>query len=121
MRTWHILLFLLLACGLHAQKPQLEVPPDSSADRVQVFGTVTDSLSGKPVYDCLVAYYDLEGNRRSVSSVNSDGQYAMFIPAHIPFELRIEREDGYKDLGRRAPVIPKGVKQFRFDLVMRPK
>lgn len=121
MRKWHIVLFLFLACGLHAQKPQLDVPPDSSADRVQVFGTVTDSLTGKPVYDCLVAYYDLEGDRRSVSSVNSDGQYAMFIPAHIPFELRIEREDGYKDLGRRAPVIPKGVKQFRFDLMMRPK
>ncbi len=121
MRTWHIVLFLFLASGLHAQKPQLAVPPDSSADRVQVFGTVTDSLTGKPIYDCLVAYYDLEGTRRSVSSVNSDGQYAMFLPAHIPFELRIEREDGYKDLGKRAPAIPKGMKQFRFDLVMRPK
>lgn len=121
MRAWLILPVLFFAGGLHAQKPQLVVPPESSADRVQVFGTVTDSLTGKPVYDCLVAYYDLEGNRRSVSSVNSDGHYAMFIPAHIPFELRVEREDGYKDLGRRAPVIPQGVQEFRFDLVLQPK
>lgn len=121
MRTWSFAFFALLVCSLHAQRPHLAVPPDSSADRVQVFGTVKDSLTGKPVYDCLVAYYDLQGERRSVSSVNSDGYYAMFIPAHLPFELRIEREDGYKDLGRRAPVIPNGVKQFRLDLVMLPK
>ena len=121
MRAWLSALSLFLACGLHAQKPHLDIPPASSVDRVQVFGMVTDSLTGKPVYDCLVAYYDLEGNRRSVSSVNSDGQYAMFIPAHIPFELRIEREDGYVNLGKRAPEIPKGIKQFRFDLVLSPK
>ncbi len=121
MRGRLAFLFVVLCGASYAQRLQLTVPPVGPLDRVQVFGTVTDSITGKPVYDCLVAYYDLEGDRRSVSSVNSDGQYAMFIPVHIPFELRIEREDGYIDLEKRAPKVPKGVKQFRFDLVLRPK
>lgn len=91
------------------------------SDRVQLFGTVTDSITGKPVYDCLVEYYDMAGERLSISSVNSDGQYAMYVPAHLPFELRIERENGYRDLRTSAPQIPEGTGQFRLDLVLHPK
>ena len=114
-------LFILLSVALHAQRPHLAVPPKGSPDRVQLMGTITDSMTGKPVYDCLVAYYGRDGERRSISSVNSDGLYSMYIPAHDPFELRVERENGYLDLRKRAPEIPQGAKQFRFDLVLQPK
>ena len=121
MRAWLPFLFLLLCGASYAQRPHLDVPPQGSSDRVQVFGTVTDSITGKPVYDCLVEYYDMAGERLSISSVNSDGRYAMYIPALVPFELRIERENGYADLRVRAPEIPEGMDQFRLDLVLMPK
>ncbi|MBX2982745.1 MAG: hypothetical protein KF843_08735 [Flavobacteriales bacterium] len=121
MRGWLPFLFLLLCGASQAQRPHLEVPPQGSPDRVQLFGTVTDSITGKPVYDCLVEYYDMAGERLSISSVNSDGQYAMYVPAHLPFELRIERENGYRDLRTSAPQIPEGTGQFRLDLVLHPK
>jgi len=121
MRTWHSALLALLCFTLHAQRPHLALPPEGSPERLQIFGTVTDSITGKPVYDCLVEYYDMAGERRSISSVNSDGQYSMYIPAHVPFELRIERENGYEELRVQAPKVPTGLSQFRFDLVIRPK
>lgn len=121
MRGWLPFLFLFMCGATSAQRPHLDVPPQGSPDRVQVFGTVTDSLTGKPVYDCLVEYYDITGERRSISSVNSDGRYAMYIPAHLPFELRIERENGYAELRVQAPAIPEGAEQIRLDLVLKPK
>ncbi|HRO39495.1 MAG: hypothetical protein M9900_05450 [Flavobacteriales bacterium] len=111
----------LLAGPLRAQHPHLDLPPMGSAKRVQLVGQVTDSLSGKPVYDCLVGYYDREGQRRSITPVNSDGRYAMFIPATEPFELRVERENGYVEMHRKGPAIPLGTPQYRMDLVLRPK
>ncbi len=121
MRGWLPFLLLML-CGVsYAQRPHLDVPPQDSPDRVQVFGIVTDSITGKPVYDCLVEYYNMAGERLSISSVNSDGRYAMYIPAHLPFELRIERENGYAELRVRAPEIPEGSEPFRLDLVLKPK
>ncbi len=121
MRGWLPFFFLMLCAASYAQRPQLDVPPQGSPERVQIFGNVTDSITGKPVYDCLVEYYDMAGERRSISSVNSDGRYALYIPAQVPFELRIERENGYADLRKQAPVIPEGAEQFRMDLVLMPK
>ncbi|HRQ84700.1 MAG TPA: hypothetical protein PLV70_06265 [Flavobacteriales bacterium] len=96
----------LLAGPLRAQHPHLDLPPMGSAKRVQLVGQVTDSLSGKPVYDCLVGYYDREGQRRSITPVNSDGRYAMFIPATEPFELRVERETDTWKCTARARLFP---------------
>ena len=121
MRMWHSAFLALLCFTLHAQRPHLAVSPEGTPERLQIFGTVTDSITGKPVYDCLVEYYDIDGQRLSISSVNSDGIYSMFIPGHMPFELRIEHENGYYEMRRSAPVIPEGVARFRFDLVLRPK
>lgn len=120
MRVWLPALILFFPLGLLAQRPHLNVPPKGSPDRVQLVGTVTDSLTGKPVYDCLVAYYGVDGQRRSISSVNSDGLYSMFIPAHEPFELRVEKEDGYRDLHKAIPAIAEGKAELRLDLVLRP-
>ncbi|MBP8823130.1 MAG: hypothetical protein KBH07_05770 [Flavobacteriales bacterium] len=94
---------------------------DLSGSRIQLIGTVTDSLTGKPVYDCLVGYYDQRGERRMVTPVNSDGQFALFIPPHSPFELRIEQENGYRDLHTSVEVIPEGLPQMRIDLVLQPR
>ncbi len=114
-------LLLLLSSALLAQRPHLAVPPKGSPDRVQLVGMVTDSLTGKPVYDCLVAYYSLDGERRSFSSVNSDGLYSMFIPANAPFELRVEKEDGYHDLRIAVPAIAEGKAERRLNLRLQPK
>lgn len=121
MRTWHSALLALLCFTLHAQRPHLALPPEGSPERLQIFGTVTDSITGKPVYDCLVEYHDIAGERLSFSPVNSDGIYSMFIPAHVPFELRIAHENGYAELRKSAPAIPEGLARFRFDLVLRPE
>lgn len=88
--------------------------------QVQLQGTVTDSLSGKPVYDCLVEHYDLEGKRWALTPVNSDGRYAMFIPAEQPFELRIVRENGYRELRRALPGSQPGAKVLKVDLRLMP-
>lgn len=121
MRTWLSALGLLATTLLMAQHPRLNVPPKGSPERVQLTGTVTDSLTGKPVYDCLVEYYGRDGQRRSISSVNSDGRYAMFIPAEKPFELRVEKENGYLNFQRRMMPVPAGTQQFRADIVLQPK
>lgn len=121
MRTWISAFAVLAATAVLAQHPHLNVPPKGSPDRVQLFGYVTDSLTGKPVYDCLVEYYGRDGQRRSISSVNSDGRYAMFIPARTPFELRVEKENGYFNFQRRVLPIAEGTSQLRMDLVLRPK
>jgi hypothetical protein len=106
MRFPITLLLAFIAWQGHAQ----------SAERIQVFGTVTDAATGKPVYECLVEHYDLSGKRWSVTTVNSDGRYAMFIPADTPFELRVIRENGYQELDQRMAAIKAGTGTFRKDL-----
>ena len=108
--------FLLSTSFLQAQITGIDL-----LNSVQVQGMVSDSISGKPVYDCLVEYYTVEGQRKAVSSVNADGRYAMFIPAGKEFELRITRENGYCELRRSVEAIPFGVKQFRKDLFLQPR
>lgn len=98
-----------------------EPPAAAKAPLVQVVGTVTDSLTGKPVYDCLVGYYTTDGKRRAVTPVNADGLYALFVAAGQPFELRVELENGYLDRRRTVPPIPPGTTSFRQDLALMPK
>ena len=87
---------------------------------IQVFGTVTDSLTGRPIYEATVEHYDLKGKRWSLTQ-NSDGRYALFIPAGKDFELRIVRENGYQNVSKRVKAAPKGQATYEVDLVMRPK
>lgn len=111
MRRAHLLIFLAL--GLVSFAP--------SHPRVQVFGTVVDSITGKPVYACTVEHHDLDGKRWSLTSVNSDGRYAMFVPADEPFELWVVRENGYKELHQRFAAVPAGTATFEADLRLAPK
>jgi hypothetical protein len=120
MRSWLPALALLLSLSAKAQHAHLAVPPKGSPQRVQLYGMVTDSLTGKPVYDCLVEYFGRDGQRSSISSTNSDGRYAMFVPAGVPFELRIVKEGGYFDLRRAVRPIAAGTGQYRQDLVLQP-
>lgn len=107
--------FLFATAFLQAQTAKLDL-----LNSVQVQGFVSDSLTGKPVYDCLVEYYTIEGQRKAVSSVNEDGRYSMFIPVGKPFELRITKENGYCEMRRNVEAVPFGVKEFRKDLYLQP-
>lgn len=106
-----VLLFLLLCFGLsvHAQ----EKP------RVQVYGTVTDSLSGRPVYTT-IEHYDLAGERWALTETNSEGRYALFVPAEVPFELRVVPLPGRSELRHTLPALPASARTFRLDLRLRP-
>lgn len=117
MHRWTAALLFCLPGLLCAQTDHKAAPPPM----VQVFGSVTDSVSGKPVYDSLVEFYDAAEVRKAVSSVNADGRYALFIPAGKPFELRITKENGYHELRKPLPTIPPGTAQWRQDLVLQPK
>jgi hypothetical protein len=118
---------LLLACllfgagALRAQRSETDSLLGPPASRVQVFGSVADSLSGKPVYDALVELWTPEGKRLAVSSVNSDGLYAMFVPGGRPCELRITRENGYRSTGHGLAPLPSGSAAFRQDLLLSPR
>ncbi len=118
---WSFTLFLLASSSLWAQGTAPSVGGDAHSAPVHLFGTVTDSLSGKPVYDCLVEYYGIDGKRHAVSSVNSEGRYALFIPANQAFELRVEKENGYRNLHKAAAPPPDGTLNLRMDLELRPK
>lgn len=114
MLRWIALPVLFAALPLFAQQ-------DAVPKQVQLFGYVTDASTHKPVYDCLVEYYDATGKRTAVCSVNSDGTYALFIPPEAPFELRITKENGYRPLTVPLPAIAAGTSQARQDLVLLPR
>lgn len=121
MRLLFPCLLLMLACPLWAQQPSAPTPLQQAPGRIQLYGTVTDSLSGKPVYDCLVGYYGRDGERLAVSPVNSDGRYSLFIPAGEAFELRVERENGYQELRQGVGPIPLAQRELRMDLKLVPR
>lgn len=98
MRVLVLLLPIMVATMCRAQQPPL----------VQVSGMVTDSATGRPVYDCLVEHYDLAGKRWAVITTNTEGRYAAFVPAGTSFELRIVDENGYAPLLQRVEAIAPG-------------
>jgi hypothetical protein len=121
MRAHLVALLLPFAIGLHAQSPAAQAHgDDAKVERVQVFGTLTDSITGKPVYECMVEHYDLTGKRWSVTTVNADGKYALFIPTGVAFELRVTQENGYLEMSHREKAVPPGTKQLRVDLKLKP-
>lgn len=106
------LLLLTLLCSVMSVKGQ-DVP------RVQVYGTVTDSLSGKAVYTT-IEHYDLAGKRWALTETNSEGRYALFVPANEPFELRVTPLPGERELRRTMAALPPSARTFRLDLRLRP-
>ena len=120
MRPWLLLILLLPALPLWAQQSGASPAGKKEGQRIQLIGSVTDQQTGKPVYDCLVGYYDAEGNRLMVTPVNSDGQYALFIPDRLPFQLRVEQENGYQDLHQQVLALPDGDPHPRIDLRLQP-
>ena len=121
MRAQLLAFLFPIAIGLHAQQPTAQTKgDDAKVERVQVFGTLTDSITGKPVYECMVEHYDLTGKRWSVTTVNADGRYALFIPTGVPFELRVTKENGYLEMSHREKAVPPGTKQIRVDLKLQP-
>lgn len=114
------LVVLLLAWSVLPVLAQDE-PPAPPPALVQVYGQVDDSLTGKPVYECLVGYYGRDGVRHGITPVNSDGRYSLFVPAGIPFQLGVEQENGYHDLRMAMPAITPGADATRQDLRLRPK
>jgi hypothetical protein len=112
MRALLLSLSLLASALLFAQEKK---------ELVQVFGSVTDAVTGKPVYECLVEHYDAAGKRWSVTTVNSEGLYALFIPTGEPFELRVIRENGYEELRQRNKPVRSGTKTFELPLKLTPK
>ncbi|MCC6839215.1 MAG: hypothetical protein IT230_03570 [Flavobacteriales bacterium] len=121
MRPWLLFTLLLPALPLTAQQNGPLPAGKTAGQRIQLIGSVTDQLTGKPVYDCLVGYYNADGKRLMVTPVNSDGQYALFIPDRLPFELRVEQENGYLDLHRQVMALPEGDPQPRIDLHLQPR
>lgn len=121
MRAHLLPLLFVTALGSHAQTPAAQTKgDDAKVERVQVFGSLTDSITGKPVYECMVEHYDLSGKRWSVTTVNADGNYALFIPTGVPFVLRVTQENGYLSMSHREQAVPPGTKQIRVDLKLRP-
>lgn len=111
MRRAFTILLTLAALHAVAQTPA----------QVQLYGAVADSITGKPLYDCLVGYYNLQGERLSITPVNSEGIYALFIPTGTAFELRIELENGYREMRKTVPPIAEGVAEYRLDLLLQAK
>lgn len=111
MRPSILLLVSAFSIAASAQQP----------DRVQVYGNVVDKVTGKPVYECLIEHYDMAGKRWSVTTVNSDGRYSLFIPTGKDFELRIVRENGYAELDQRVAAVASGTKLLQQDLVLTPR
>ena len=121
MRAQLLAFLFPIAIGLHAQKPVAQTKgDDAKVERVQVFGTLTDSITGKPVYECMIEHYDLTGKRWSVTTVNADGRYALFIPTGVAFELRVTKENGYLEMSHREKAVPSGTKQLKVDLKLQP-
>lgn len=88
--------------------------------RVQIHGAVLDSLTGKPVYEALVEWYDADGRRQAITQSNSEGSYALFILAGRSAELRVA-EQGYRPFVIKVPAFEQGEIARQLDLLLVPK
>lgn len=87
---------------------------------VQIHGAVIDSVSRKPVYEALVEWYDANGKRQAITQSNSEGNYALFILAGQPAELRVT-ENGYRPFMMKVPPFRSGEIARQVDLLLVPK
>ena len=88
--------------------------------RVQIHGSVMDSSSREPVYEALVEWYDADGKRQALTQSNSEGNYALFILAGQPAELRVT-ENGYEPFVIKVPPFKSGESARQVDLLLVPK
>ena len=102
--------FALALSAVHAQ--------DSL--RVQIHGAVMDSSSRKPLFEALVEWYDANGKRQAITQSNSEGNYALFILAGQPAELRVT-ENGYRPFVIKVPPFKSGESARQVDLLLVPK
>ena len=107
-RTWVLGVGICLA--LHAK----------AQENVQLMGDVRDARSGKPVY-CTVELHDPEGRLLSMTNVNSEGHYAMFVPSDASFLLVVTEENGYQDLEKAIGPKGRGGPTFVLDLELHPR
>lgn len=88
--------------------------------RAQLYGAVIDSVSGMPVYEALVEWYDPAGKRQAIVQTNSEGRFALFIPREEDVELRVT-ENGYLPLRLDLPAFEPGESAREVDLQLIPK
>lgn len=88
--------------------------------RAQLYGAVIDSLSGMPVYEALVEWYDPAGKRQAIVQTNSEGRFALFVPRDQGIELRVT-ENGYRPLVIEFPLFEPGESAREVDLKLVPK
>lgn len=112
MRFRSVLPILLLAASFPV------VAQDSV--RVQLHGAVLDAVTHKPVFEALVEWYDADGKRQAITQTNSEGNYALFILAGSPIELRV-KENGYEELIEQVPPFKPGESAREHDLRLVPK
>ena len=108
MMIIRLFVFVLVMGGAVFSKAQDSV-------RVQLHGVVLDSLSGAPVYEALVEWYDANGKRQAITQTNSEGHYALFLYAGQPIELRIT-ENGYRPFMEMVPPFEPGESAREVDL-----
>ncbi len=115
MRLLILILASILPIIAISQKAEAKAP----VDQIQIFGTVIDSTTGEPVLEVTVEQYDLDGKRWSLTVSNSEGKYALFVPANTVFELRVVKENGYKPFFLK--VDPRLGSELHQDLYLEPK
>jgi len=108
----------ILALSLFVTGMNMAVAQDSL--NVQLHGAVVDSTSGLPIYEALVEWYDAHGRRQAITQTNSEGSYALFVPAGQPIELRVT-ENGYQPYVAQVPPFEPGESARQVDLHLVPK
>lgn len=88
--------------------------------RVQLHGAVLDAVTHKPILEALVEWYDAGGKRQAITQTNSEGNYALFVLAGQPIELRV-KENGYEPLVEQVPPFKPGESAREHELRLVPK
>ncbi|MEZ4739518.1 MAG: carboxypeptidase-like regulatory domain-containing protein [Flavobacteriales bacterium] len=87
--------------------------------RVQIHGTVLDSISLAPLAEVMVEWFDENGRQQAVSISNTDGRYAMFVRTTGSLDLRVE-ENGYRPFRTTVKDLRRGESARELDLRLRP-
>ncbi|HMC97918.1 MAG TPA: carboxypeptidase-like regulatory domain-containing protein [Flavobacteriales bacterium] len=88
--------------------------------RVQLYGSVLHAISGTPIHEALVEWYDGNGKRQAVTQTNSEGHYALFVSSGQPIELRV-KENGYEPFVGSVPPFEPGESARELDLRLVPE
>lgn len=88
--------------------------------RAQLHGAVIDSVSGMPIYEALVEWYDPAGKRQAIVQTNSEGRFALFVVREEELQLRVS-ENGYQPFSRTLPAFEPGESAREVDVELVPK